>query len=161
MYHCTVLEVRSLGLVSVLKGRSLLGCCFWRSCSFAFSGFQRPLHPLALGPYPSSEPADLHIPTSPSLTLTLLAPSFKDPHEDSEKENMVAGGGRDSYGVWGGHVHTAVFKMDNQRGPTARHRELCSVLCGSLDGRGAWGEWMHVYVWLRPFAVHLKPSQYC
>ena len=49
---------------------------------------------------------------------------------------MVAGGGRDSYGVWGGHVHTAVFKMDNQQGPTAQQRELCSVLCGSLDGRG-------------------------
>ena len=34
-------------------------------------------------------------------------------------------------------LHTAVFKMDNQQGPTAQHRELCSVLCGSLDG--VWG----------------------
>ena len=31
----------------------------------------------------------------------------------------------------------------------------------SLDGRGVWGEWIHVYVWLSPFAVHLKPSQHC
>ena len=23
------------------------------------------------------------------------------------------------------------------------------------------GEWIHVYVWLSPFAVHLKPSQHC
>ena len=23
------------------------------------------------------------------------------------------------------------------------------------------GEWIHVYVWLHPFAVHLKPSQHC
>ena len=23
------------------------------------------------------------------------------------------------------------------------------------------GEWMHVYVWLSPFAVHLEPSQHC
>ena len=23
------------------------------------------------------------------------------------------------------------------------------------------GEWIHVYVWLSPFPVHLKPSQYC
>ena len=23
------------------------------------------------------------------------------------------------------------------------------------------GEWMHVYVWLSPFAVHLKLSQHC
>ena len=26
--------------------------------------------------------------------------------------------GRDSYGVWDGLVHTAIFKMDNQKGPT-------------------------------------------
>ena len=25
---------------------------------------------------------------------------------------------RDSYGVLDGHVHTAIFKMDNQQGPT-------------------------------------------
>ena len=35
--------------------------------------------------------------------------------------------------------------------------ELCSVLCGSLDGR----RWIHAYVWLSPFAVHLKLSQDC
>ena len=29
--------------------------------------------------------------------------------------------------------------MGNQQGPTVRHRELCLVLCGSLDGRGVWG----------------------
>ena len=23
------------------------------------------------------------------------------------------------------------------------------------------GEWMHLYVWLSPFAVHLKLSQHC
>jgi len=26
-------------------------------------------------------------------------------------------GGRDSQGVWDGHVHTAIFTMDNQEGP--------------------------------------------
>ena len=34
----------------------------------------------------------------------------------------------------------------------------------SSMGRG-WGslggEWIHVYVWLSPFAVHLKLSQHC
>ena len=29
--------------------------------------------------------------------------------------------------------------MDNQQGPTVEHMELCSILFGSLDGRGAWG----------------------
>ena len=47
--------------------------------------------------------------------------------------------GKDSSGVWDGHVHTAIFKMDNQQGPTVQHVELCSMLCGSLDGRGVWG----------------------
>ena len=31
----------------------------------------------------------------------------------------------------------------------------------SSDGSGVWGEWIHVYVWLSPFAVHLKLSQHC
>ena len=44
--------------------------------------------------------------------------------------------GRDNQGVWDGHAHAAILKMDNQQGPNVQHRELCSVLCGSLDGRG-------------------------
>ena len=36
------------------------------------------------------------------------------------------------------YVHTATFKMENQQGPAVEHRELCSVLCGSLDGRDVW-----------------------
>ena len=47
------------------------------------------------------------------------------------------------------------------QGPPAQHGEFCSVLCGSLDGRVFGGEWTHVYVWLSPFAVHLKLSQCC
>ena len=30
---------------------------------------------------------------------------------------LRVGAGEDSKGVWDGHVHTAVFKMDNQQGP--------------------------------------------
>ena len=48
-------------------------------------------------------------------------------------------GGRDSCRVWDGHAHPAMSKMDNQQGPTVYHRELCSMLCGSLNGRGVWG----------------------
>ena len=29
--------------------------------------------------------------------------------------------------------------MDNQQRPTVQHMELCSILHGSLDGRGLWG----------------------
>ena len=51
------------------------------------------------------------------------------------------------------------FKMDNQ-GPTVQHMELCSILCGSLDGREFGGEWLHVYIWMSSFTVHLKLSHY-
>ena len=40
--------------------------------------------------------------------------------------------------------------------------ELCSMLCGSLDGRSVWGRMERcVCVWMSPFAVHLKLSQHC
>ena len=44
-----------------------------------------------------------------------------------------------SWGVWDGHVHIAIFKMNNQKGPSVPLMKLCSLLCGSLDGRGACG----------------------
>ena len=31
-----------------------------------------------------------------------------------------------------------MFNMENQQGPAGQHRELCSMSCGSLDGRGVW-----------------------
>ena len=37
----------------------------------------------------------------------------------------------------------------------------CSMLCGSLAGRGSGGKWIHVCEWLSPFAVPLKLSQHC
>ena len=39
-------------------------------------------------------------------------------------------------GTWNRHVHTVIFKMDNQQGPIIQHREHCSLLHGSLDGQG-------------------------
>ena len=45
----------------------------------------------------------------------------------------------DSYGVWDGRVHAAVFNMSNRQGPIVWHKELCSTLYGSLDGRGVLG----------------------
>ena len=66
-------------------------------------------------------------------------------------------GRRGSCDVQDQHVHTAIFKMDNQQGPTVEHMELCSMLHGSL-GREFGGEWIHVYAWLNSFAGHLKLS---
>ena len=47
--------------------------------------------------------------------------------------------GWDSWGVWDGYMHTAIFKMDKQQGPAVEYMEFCSMLCGSLDRRGVWG----------------------
>ena len=33
-------------------------------------------------------------------------------------------------------MHTAMFNMDRQQGPTVQHGELRSLSRGSLDGRG-------------------------
>ena len=56
------------------------------------------------------------------------------------------------------HVHTAVFETNNRQGPAVVYVEIYSVLWGGLDGRVVWGEWIHVYVWLIPFAIHPKLS---
>ena len=43
--------------------------------------------------------------------------------------------GRDRLGVYDWHVHTFIFKLDNQQGPAVWHRELCSVLSNNLNGK--------------------------
>ena len=53
------------------------------------------------------------------------------------------------------------FKWVTNKDLLLNYREFCSMLCGSLDGRGVWGEWIHVCVWLSPFTLHLKLPQRC
>ena len=58
---------------------------------------------------------------------------------------------------------TAIFKLSNQQGPTLERQGLLLNVIrqpgrqGSLGG----GEQIHVYVWLGPFADHLKLPQHC
>ena len=54
--------------------------------------------------------------------------------------------------------NSIIFNMDKPQVPTVEHRELCSMLCGSLERRRVGGEWIYVHVWLSPFPVHLKLS---
>ena len=54
--------------------------------------------------------------------------------------------------------------MDNQQGPAEWHRELCSMLFGSLDGRGGLGENTHIHTCIymaESLCVHLKLLQHC
>ena len=53
-------------------------------------------------------------------------------HSQTLENKLMAAGGRDSQGVWDRHVHIAVFKTDNQQGPTIQHMELCPIFYGSL-----------------------------
>ena len=40
-------------------------------------------------------------------------------------------------------------------------RETVQCCMAAWVGGEFGGEWVHVYVWLRPFTVHLKPPQHC
>jgi len=42
-----------------------------------------------------------------------------------------------------------------------QHMELCSMLLVAWMTGEFGGEWICVYVWLSPFAVHLKLSLHC
>ena len=69
---------------------------------------------------------------------------------DLENELTVAGG----KGFWEGYVHTALFKMDNQRSTcNSAPCHVPSWMGGVLQENG--------HVWLSPFPLHLKLSQHC
>ena len=75
---------------------------------------------------------------------------------DLENELMVArqkGGGRDSYRVWDGRVHTAVFNNKDLLYSTGNSAQ-CYVAAWMGEEFGE--EWIQVYVWLSPCTVHLK-----
>ena len=59
-------------------------------------------------------------------------------NSQTQKMKLWLSGGRDIQGVWKGHVHAAVFKLDNQQGSTVQHMEPYSMLCASPDRRGVW-----------------------
>ena len=52
--------------------------------------------------------------------------------------------------VCGGHVHTAVFKMDNQQGPTVLPKNSVQCYVAAWMGREFGGGWIHIYVQLNP-----------
>ena len=61
---------------------------------------------------------------------------------DLENELVVTSGEglrvRDRLGLWDWHMHTAIFKIDNQQRPTVYHREFCSIFCNNLNGKRTW-----------------------
>ena len=58
--------------------------------------------------------------------------------------------------VWDGHVHTAYFERVTNKDLLYSTRTLLDVRIGELGG-----EWIHVYIWLNPFAANLELLQHC
>ena len=45
-----------------------------------------------------------------------------------------------------GHIHTAIFEMDNQQGPTIQHMELCSCSVAAwMEGEFRGDGYMYTY----------------
>ena len=52
-------------------------------------------------------------------------------------------------------IQTVVlFKMDNQQGPMYNTWNSVQCYMSAWMGGEFGGEWIHVYVWLRPFTIH-------
>ena len=77
-----------------------------------------------------------------------------------------------TYGCWGQgivrefgmdlYVYPAIFKMGNQQGPAVYSTWNSAQYYVAARMGGEFGrEWKHIYVWLSPFAIHLKISQHC
>ena len=69
--------------------------------------------------------------------------------------------GRDSYGVWGGHVHMLYLKWITSKDLLYRTWNSALYYVAAWMGREFGGEEIHVYVWLSLFTVLLKLEQYC
>ena len=87
-------------------------------------------------------------------------------HRLWEQTYGYRGGGwgrmRESDREFGMNMHTLLLlkwitnkDLLNSMGPSAQWY-MAAWMGGELEG-----EWVHVYVWLSPLAVHLKLSQYC
>ena len=49
-----------------------------------------------------------------------------------QTDGYQRGRGVDKLGVWDEQIHTTIYKIDNQQGPTVQHRELYSIFCNNL-----------------------------
>ena len=55
-----------------------------------------------------------------------------------ENKHMVTKGETERRGInqeLGINIHTTIYKIDKQQGPTVKHRELYSVFCDNLYGK--------------------------
>ena len=63
---------------------------------------------------------------------------------------------RDKLGVWDYHIHTTIYKIDNQLCSTGNSTQYFVI---TYKGKESEKEYIHIYVY--HFAVHLKLAQHC
>ena len=59
----------------------------------------------------------------------------KETHKQTYGYQRGNTGGKDKLGVWDQQIHTTIYKIDNQEGPTVQHRDLYSIYCNNLYGK--------------------------
>ena len=69
-------------------------------------------------------------------------------------EGVVKEFGRDMYTL-------LYLKLITNKGQPCSTGKFAQCYVAAWMGRGFGGEWIHVYVWLSPFSVHLKLSLHC
>ena len=58
------------------------------------------------------------------------------------------------------HIHTAIYKVENQHQTIVEHREIYSIFCNNLFGK-IWKRIDIMYKWINHFAILLKLTQHC
>ena len=53
-------------------------------------------------------------------------------------------GGGDKLGIWGYQIHTTIYKIDKQQGPTVQHRQLFKYLVISYNGKESEKIYIHI-----------------
>ena len=74
------------------------------------------------------------------------------------KNELIVAGGEGIVREFGKTMYTAIFKMDNLLQRTGNSAQ-CYVTTWMEQEFG--GEWIHVHVWLSPFAIHPKLAHHC
>ena len=80
--------------------------------------------------------------------------------KQTHREQTVPGK-RDNYGVWDGKYTLLCLRWITNKDLlySTGNSAQCHVAAWMPGEFG--GEWIHGYVWLSPFTVHLEPPQYC
>ena len=147
-------QVKSVSHVQLFATPWTVACQAPPSMEFSRQGYQSGL------PFPS--PGDLPnpgikrrslalqadtLPSEPPGKFHILVRKSKNPYETickclrNDEVFNYSGSERGRYfkqhikRVWNLRIYTATFKIDNHQGPTAQHKELCSIFCNNLNGK--------------------------